>query len=491
MFRISIFIYTNNGDFMKKMSIWLEEKDNSPINILNKDINVDILIIGAGITGMSLAYQLKDEKLNISVVDANLVGQGLTARTTGKLTYLQGITYSKLLKDKGLDASKLYLESQIEAIKEVERIINKEKIYCDFEKTSSYLYAGTPNKIKELKKEKEILGKLGIKVNELTGKDFYSIYVSDTAVFHPLKYIYALKKICCKKKINIFEKTKITDIKLIKDLYKCQANNNIIYAKKVIIACHYPFFLLPMFLPIKSNNEQSYIMAYKTKVNEHKSFISVDKQTKSYRFHDNYKIVLSNSHMIANHLNRKENYLELINDIGKFYPDYIWSNDDLLTIDNLPYIGKIKNNLFIATGYNTWGMTNATIASKILKDLILDKPNEYEKLFAISRTISFKDIKNSVVDMYDNAKGFIENKLFPNKTWYKNITFTRKNNLPLATIHDENGEHTIINRCPHMKCSLIYNQFENVWECPCHASKFDIDGNCLKGPSKKNISYKE
>ena len=67
----------------------------------------------------------------------------------------------------------------------------------------------------------------------------------------------------------------------------------------------------------------------------------------------------------------------------------------------------------------------------------------------------------------------------------------RKNNLPLATIHDENGEHTIINRCPHMKCSLIYNQFENVWECPCHASKFDIDGNCLKGPSKKNISYKE
>lgn len=476
---------------MKKTSIWLEEKDPLSKNILDKDLNVDILIIGGGITGMSLAYQLKDENLRICVVDADLVGHGLTAKTTGKLTYLQGIIYSKIMKDKGLESSKLYLESQINAIKEVEKIIIKEKINCDFEKTSSYLYAGTQNKIKELKKEKDVLNKLGIKTNELIGKDFYSIYVLDTAVFHPLKYVYALKQICCKHKINIYEKTKITDIKLVKNLYKCHSSKNNIYAKKVIIACHYPFFLLPIFLPIKTNNEQSYIMAYKTKVNEHKSFISVDKQTKSYRFHNNYKIVLSNSHMIANHLNRNENFLELINDTGKYNPEYIWSNDDLITIDNLPYIGKIKNNLFIATGYNTWGMTNATIASIILKDLILNKPNKYEKLFAISRTISFKNLKNSVVDIYSNAKGFIENKLFPNKSWYKNITFTRKNNLPLATIHDENGYHTIINRCPHMKCSLIYNQFENVWECPCHASKFDIDGNCLKGPSKKNISYKE
>ncbi len=476
---------------MKKTSIWLEEKDTLPINTLNKDLNVDILIIGAGITGMSLAYQLRCEKLNICVVDANLVGQGVTSRTTGKLTYLQGIIYSKLYKNKSLKISKLYLESQQEAIKEIKNIINKEKINCDFENTSSYLYAGTQKKIKELKKEKIILNKLGIKTNELIGNNFYAFYVSDTAVFHPLKYIYALKKICLKKKINIYEKTKITDIKLIKNLYKCQANNNIIYAKKVIIACHYSFFLIPMLLPIKTNNEQSYIMAYKNKINEHKSFISVDNQTKSYRFHNNYKIVLSNSHIISNHLNRKENYLELINDIGKYYPDYIWSNDDLITIDSLPYIGKIKNNLFIATGYNTWGMTNGTIASKILKDLILNKPNKYEELFAISRTINLKSIKNSFVDIYDNTKSFIENKLFPNKSWYQNVTFERKNNLPLATVYDEIGKHTIINRCPHMKCSLIYNQFEKIWECPCHASKFDIDGKCLKGPSKKDISYKE
>ena len=121
MFRISFFIYTNNGDLMKKMSIWLEEKDNSPINILDKDINVDILIIGAGITGMSLAYQLKDEKLNIGVVDANLVGRGVTSKTTGKLTYLQGIVYSKIAKNKNLNASKLYLESQKEAIEEIKK----------------------------------------------------------------------------------------------------------------------------------------------------------------------------------------------------------------------------------------------------------------------------------------------------------------------------------------------------------------------------------
>lgn len=475
---------------MKKYSIWLDVKDNSKIKILNNNINVDILIIGAGITGISLTYQLRNEPLKICVVDANLVGHGLTANTTGKITYLQGIKYSKLTKDK----SKLYLESQQEAIKELQKIIKEENINCDFETTSSYLYAGTLSKIKELQKEKKTLNNFGIYPKEIIGIDFYSIYVEDTAVFHPLKYVYALKKICLQKQIQIYEKTKIINIKKINDIYKCYTPKNTINAKKVVIACHYPFFLLPSFLPIKTNNEQSYIMAYKTKINEHKSFISVDKQTKSYRFTENkniYKIVLSNSHVIANHLNRQNNYQELMNDFKKDNPDYIWSNDDLLTIDDLPYISKIKDNLYLATGYNTWGMTNATIASKILKDLILNKTNKYEELFSLNRSINFKSIKNSLIFIYDNSKSFIENKLFPNKVWYQNVKFTRKNNLPLATVYDELGAHTIINRCPHMKCSLIYNQFENIWECPCHASKFDIDGKCLKGPSKKDISYKE
>ena len=476
---------------MKKNSIWLEYKDNSPINTLNKNLTTDILIIGAGITGMSLAYQLRNENLDICVVDANLVGRGVTSKTTGKLTYLQGIVYSKIAKNKNLNASKLYLESQKEAIEEIKKIVKNENIECDLEITSSYLYAGTLKKIKELQKEKQVLNKLGIYPKEITGKDFYSIYVEDTLVFHPLKYVYALKKICCKKQIKIYEKTKIINIKKFKNKYQCFTPNNIITAKKVVVASHYPFFLFPAFLPIKTNNEQSYIMAYKTNINEHKSFISVDKQTKSYRFTNTHKIVLSNSHNIANHLNRQNNYQELMTDFKKDNPDYIWSNDDLITIDNLPYISKVKNNLYLATGYNTWGMTNATIASKILKDLILNKSSKYEELFSINRTINLENIKNSLKDIYDNSKSFIGNKLFKNKPWYQNIKFTRKNNLPLATVYDEVGSHTIINRCPHMKCSLIYNQFEKVWECPCHASKFDINGKCLKGPSKKDISYKK
>ncbi|MBQ6477695.1 MAG: FAD-binding oxidoreductase, partial [Bacilli bacterium] len=185
---------------MNNNSIWTINLKEEKINKLTKDITVDILIIGGGMTGLSTAYQLINKGLNIAVVERNRIGMGITSRSTAKITYLQENIYSKLKKYHNEEVSKKYLDSQLEAIDTIKRIIQDNKIDCDFYKVDSYLFTEDKEKIKDVKEEKELLEKFGIKTKEFNKlpdnkKVKYSFSVSNTYVFHPIKYLRSLKNI--------------------------------------------------------------------------------------------------------------------------------------------------------------------------------------------------------------------------------------------------------------------------------------------------------
>lgn len=480
---------------MKQHSIWLDNIELNNCSSIDKDMECDILLVGGGITGLSIAYQLRNKGLKVCLAEKNLIGHGVTARTTGKITYLQETVYSDITKYYNLATTKLYLESQIDAINLITDIIKEEKIDCSFNKVDSYVFTFKKEEIPNIKKEKNILEQLGIKVNSANTlpdntKVAYGISVTNTAVFHPLKYLIKLKEILLKNNINIYENTCITKIEKEADYYLCYANNYKIKAKKVVYAAHYPYFIFPYLTPLKTHLEKSYIMAYKVKQNDYFSAITNKIPTLSIRYLDNdkniYKLVLSESHNLAIKYNEKSNFSSLLTNIDTI-PDYMWSNKDIMTSDKMPLIGAIDNNFYIATGYNTWGMTNATIAGKIISDELLGLDNKYKTIFDPKRSIKNKLI-NYPLNIVSSIKPFIENKIYKNKTWYKdNIRFTKD----LGIYTDESGcEHIVYNRCPHFKCSLIFNEEEKTWDCPCHGSRFDIDGHCLEGPSNFDIAYK-
>lgn len=312
--------------------------------------------------------------------------------------------------------------------------------------------------------------------------------------------MYSLKNICEKNNIKIYEQTKILNIKKENNSYICNTENSKIKAKKVIIAWHYPFFLLPYMMPLKVYNEKSYITASITNKYKKETFITSKIPTKSIRYHkekDPYIIYLSNSHGISNNLNIKSNFNKTLKEVKKLklHPECIWSNEDLITVDKMPYIGKIEknnNNLLLGTGYNTWGMTNGILAGCILSDMVLGKHNKYESLTDPLRTINLVNTGNVLINIEKSAKGFIENKVNKNKKWYnKNIKFETRNGKNIAIYNDGKKEHLVYSTCPHMKCTLIFNEIEKTWDYPCHASRFDLDGKCIKGPSNYDISYKE
>jgi len=485
---------------MKNYSIWSEEKDSKKIIKLDKDLDIDVLIIGGGITGISTAYNLINSNLKVCLVEKNSVGSGVTGKSTAKITYLQEDIYSKLEKYHDINTSKLYLESQKDAINIIKDIIKSNNIDCEFKNTKSYILNNDDNKYNN---EKSILKKFNIPINE---SDFLpneeqiksAFYINDSYVFHPLKYLFSLKNKCLEENINIYENSKIVSINKKGNYYICKTNENIIKTKYVVLALHYPYFLIPFWMPLKAYIEQSYIKATTVKEDYEFNSITISNPVTSIRYHNDknkvYEIYLTNSHNRCTKNNDKEHFKELLS-LSSSKPEYLWSNNDIMTNDALPFIGSINNDntLLIGTGYNTWGMTNGTIAGKIISDIILKKNNKYIELFNPLRKINTGKVLNFPLILGSNAYSFIKSKLNKQKSWYPpNVRFEKRNGKDIAIYKDENNkEHIVYSICPHMKCGLIFNEIERTWDCPCHGSRFDLDGNSIEGPSNYNITYKE
>ncbi len=458
--------------------------------------NTDILIIGAGITGLTTGYFLKNSNKNIAIIDKNKIGSGITLNTTAKITYLQQDIYSKLSKSYNKLVSKAYFNSQIDAINLMKKIIEKENIKCDLDVCDSYIFTNSKKNIKKINDEKNILEEFGVKCsiqNEIPLNNIpclLSLKVANTFTINPLLYLDGLKN-SIKSNIDIYEDILAKDVKCKDNKFYVETNNGIFSCNKVIIACWYPFFIKPGFIPVKTYIKREYVNAAKYK-NMHFTAINVDKDLLSIRFYKDYIIYGSNEHRLTSKIDYAKNYKKSQKDFKNLFllePEYTWMNQDIMSNDYLPLIGKVNdnNNLLIATSYNAWGMTNSTIAGKIISDLILNKDNKYKYLFS-PRDINMTSIINSFIGAFHYAKAYINT--FIDKKIIKNdhIKVVKINGKFHGIYYDDENKRHIINiTCPHMKCHLVFNNYEKTWDCPCHGSRFDIDGNIINGPSKKKI----
>lgn len=480
------------GDDMKNKSIWSYYLNSNDIKEIDKDECVDIVIIGGGITGLSIAYSYLNDNYKVCLLEKNTIGSGITSKSTAKITYLQDGIYGKISKLRSDNDAKLYYESQKEAIDRILKIIDMNHIECDLKKSDSYLFTIEGN-TKTIIKEEKLLTSFGCKIDNIDVlpdglKVKRGIKCEDTYTFNPIKYLNGLKEII-KDKIPIYENSCVKKIIKKKEYYLVRTNSHTIKAKYVILCTHYPYFLFPYLMPLKCSLEKSYIALFKDNSNINFQGITCDNQTLSIRYvEDKYKLLLINSTNLAYSQNDVANFKNFINN----KPEFVWSNVDIITKDYLPYIGLIENNFYIATGYNTWGMTNSMLASLIIHDLIDNKNNKYTSLVNPKRKDNLIISIKYPLYLINNIYSFLNSKIIKNKNWYSNkVRFEKINGIGIAIYTDDFGEeHKVINKCPHLGCSLIFNEIELTWDCPCHGSRFDLSGNSIEGPSNYNITYK-
>ena len=400
-------------------SLWLtENKNNSKFESLSKNINTDVCIIGAGIFGMTCGYYLSKAGLNVSIIEKNEIGHKTTGHTTAKITSQHGLFYTYLVETYSEGFAKDYLSANQEAIENIKNIIDDEKINCDFERQSNFVYTTNPNEVAQIKKEVDVLNALGFPANFVTktGLPFDvagAVQFKNQAQFNPIKYLNGLTKCISKNNGEIFTNTTVTDVKKIGDNFYIFTPNNVVTSKYVILASHYPFVNFPGIYFFKMYQASSYVIGVDVKKTINNGmYITASDPTFSFRTanYNGKKILLLGGcgHKTGTPAPYEDTYGTLENYAKQLYPNceilFRWDTRDCITLDKIPYIGRFSNvmdNIYVGTGFNKWGMTTSNVAANIVCDMILDKENKYAYVFDSTRVHPIKnriEVKNMITE---------------------------------------------------------------------------------------------
>lgn len=400
-------------------SLWLtENKNNSKFESLSKNINTDVCIIGAGIFGMTCGYYLSKAGLNVSIIEKNEIGHKTTGHTTAKITSQHGLFYTYLVETYGEGFAKDYLSANQEAIENIKNIIDDEKINCDFERQSNFVYTTNPNEVAQIKKEVDVLNALGFPANFVTktGLSFDvagAVQFKNQAQFNPIKYLNGLTKCISKNNGEIFTNTTVTDVKKIGDNFYIFTPNNVVTSKYVILASHYPFVNFPGIYFFKMYQASSYVIGVDVKKTINNGmYITASDPTFSFRTanYNGKKILLLGGcgHKTGTPAPYEDTYGTLENYAKQLYPNceilFRWDTRDCITLDKIPYIGRFSNvmdNIYVGTGFNKWGMTTSNVAANIVCDMILGKENKYAYVFDSTRVHPIKnriEVKNMITE---------------------------------------------------------------------------------------------
>ena len=457
--------------------------DFPTFNFENPVRKLDVAIIGGGLTGLSTAYYLRNSSLKVAVFEQSKIGGGVTSRSTAKITYLQGDIYQRL----GNKAKSYYL-SQKEAIWELLKIIEDENISCELEKVPSIIFCLDKENDLKIQAEKKLLESFGAHPYEVQHPNISSgIGISDSYVFHPLKFLSGLYKALISK-VFIYENTLVFDMKKEDGHYLIHTTNGDFFAKNVVIANHYPFFLLPNLFPLKTYVQREYVNAAKISHPSLFTAINIDSDLHSIRYYKNYLLYGSNRHRLTEKIDFGKKYDKSRSDFKRLFdkiPERTWDNQDIVSHDLLPFIGRFDSHLYVGTAYRGWGMTNCVLAGRIISSFILYHTALYQDLFSPTR-MNLELAINSFLGTFHYMKAII--KAFLKKN---NPSYIRINGILHAIYEDEEHKiHKICLLCPHMKCHLVFNSYDKTWDCPCHGSRFSLDGELIKGPAITSLTKK-
>lgn len=428
-------------------SLWEQTAELNHFDCLDGDIKTDVLIIGGGMAGLLCAYQLHQAGVPYVLAEADTICSGITKNTTAKLTVQHGLIYYKLIAQFGVERARGYLAAQEEALGRYRTLCRH--LDCDYEEADSYVYAR--DNLRNIERELDALHRLGFP-GEFASQLPLPFAVAGgvkfprQAQFHPLKFAAAISQ-----GLNIYEHT------MVKELVGRTAitNHGRIHAKHIVVTTHFPFLNRHGSYFIKLYQHRSYVLALEHAPNLNGMYVDQTQTGLSFRNYGSMLLVGGGGHRTGK---PGGNWRELHQFVKEHYPKstekYHWAAQDCMSLDNMPYIGPYWSNtsdVYVATGFNKWGMTNSMVAATLLCDLVQGKQSPYAEVFSPARSI-FRP------QLAVNALESTVNLLTPS---------TR--------------------RCPHLGCALKWNPAEHTWDCPCHGSRFTRDGTLIDNPATKDL----
>jgi glycine/D-amino acid oxidase-like deaminating enzyme len=396
-------------------SLWRDASPGQIYPSLEGDIFVDVVVVGAGITGITTAYLLKRRGIRVAVLDKDTVGGGTTGRTTGKVTSQHSLAYAELEKTIGLHDTKTYAEANQTAVNLVEKIIKNEKIECDWERADNYVFTDNQKELRSFKKEAEVAHKLGLPAEFVTQTPLPfevqgAVKFSGQGKMSAQKYVSALAKIVHGNESFVFENSNANHIY---DGQPCivHSSKGRVIAKHSIIATNVP--TLPLIARggycLLEYPTESYIVAAQFGGKLDGMFISPDKQHYSVlpvKFNGKqYILIGGEGHLSGLRISKKLRYERLANYAEKYFGiteiSHKWADRDYMAYDKVPLVGPLypwSKHMYVGTAFKKWGLTNGTVAAMILTDIITGKENKWADTFSPQRLRPLKYIPKSVLE---------------------------------------------------------------------------------------------
>jgi glycine/D-amino acid oxidase-like deaminating enzyme/nitrite reductase/ring-hydroxylating ferredoxin subunit len=484
------------------------DAEGVPESYADLSITYDVIIIGAGITGITSALMLQKAGKKCIVIEAGTIGYGTTGGTSAHLNTFFDATYPEISADFGEDAARLVADSGKEAFAVIKDFIDLYHIECDFEYKGAYLYSETEKETKELTELLEATRKVGIEVIEYQDNGVpvpfeMAVHFIDQGQFHPIKYIYALASEFVKLGGVIMENSFVKDTSSENEIHTVEIDGQSVNGRNLVWATHMPPGITPF--TFRCAPYRSYVLGVKLKNDAYPTGLSYDMQEPYHYFRTHeirgqkYLVVGGEDHKTG-HDDPEKAFQNLVDYVNKYYRvesiPYRWSSQYYVPVDGLPYIGKMTGSdyTYVATGFNGNGMMFGTLSGKIISDEILGIDNEYAKLYSPSRMKPIAGFSEFIKENADVAWHFVADRfgtedleslkdLEPEKGIIAELKGEK-----VAVYKDANGEVTALSPvCTHAGCTVSFNDAEKSWDCPCHGGRFDISGKVITGPPRKDL----
>ena len=432
-------------------SIWTATSHLPHFPPLWGEARTDVLIIGGGMAGLLCAHQLQQAGVKCAVAEAKTIAGGITKSTTAKITSQHGLVYQKLFKRFGYEKAGLYLEANQRALSAYRSLC--QEIDCDFTEQDNFIYS--QNDRQKLEEELAVLDTLGFRAEfaenlPLPFPTVGAVKFPNQAQFHPLKFLSAIAE-----DLTIYENTPV------RQLAKGVAitANGRIYADTILVTTHFPFLNKHGSYFLKLYQQRSYALSLENAPQLTGMYLDEQENGLSFRSHNGALILGGGGHRTGK---QGGNWRELEQFIQVHYPEatitHRWATQDCMSLDGIPYIGQYSArtpNLFVATGFNKWGMTTSMVAAQLLTDLITGKGSPYAEVFSPSRSMVHVQLGINAMESTKNL-----------------LSFSAK-------------------RCPHLGCALKWNPQERSWDCPCHGSRFEEDGTLIDNPATGDLKKRD
>ena len=431
-------------------SLWQQEVSLPEFPTLTGLVQTDVLVIGGGLAGLLTAWSLREKGIDATVVEQDRICSGTTGNTTAKVTAQHGLVYHQLLRTFGKKTADNYHRANHNAVLQLKALCRKAG--CPMEEKTNYVYSADPRK---LEAELSALQKLGIDAvfedsPPLPLSGIGAVGFPDQAQFHPLHLAAFLAK-----DLHIFEKTRVTELI---DTTAVTEHGHI-QAKKIIVATHFPFLNKHGSYFLKLYQHRSYLLALENAGQLTDMYVSDDKKGMSFSSFGGTLLLGGGGHRTGK---QGGGWSELRSFAKAHYPQaqevLHWAAQDTMSLDGIPYIGHYSRrtpDLYVAAGFNKWGMTGSMVAARILTSELLGTPEDYAGIFSPSRSILRPQLLR-------NCGETALNFLFP----------TTK-------------------RCPHLGCALKYNAAEHSWDCSCHGSRFSGEGKLIDNPATGDLKKRK